>query len=93
MPVDIVTQNPFAVLSLIAAPAVLTNATSVLALSTSKPFLRAGERLRVVTGGIREKPRAMRTANGGWFISVASKTRRCCCSMPCAGCMWPWALS
>jgi len=43
-----ITQNPFAVLSLIAAPAVLTNATSVLALSTSNRFLRAGERLRAV---------------------------------------------
>ncbi len=46
---DAVTQNPFALLSLIAAPAVLTNATAVLALSTSNRFLRAGERLRAVT--------------------------------------------
>jgi hypothetical protein len=46
---DAVTQNPFAILSLIAAPAVLTNATAVLALSTSNRFLRAGERLRAVT--------------------------------------------
>jgi len=46
---DVITQNPFAILSLIAAPAVLTNATSVLALSTSNRFLRAGERLRAVT--------------------------------------------
>ena len=46
---DAVTQNPFALLSLIAAPAVLTNATAVLALSTSNRFLRAGERLRTVT--------------------------------------------
>ena len=39
-------QNPFALLSLIAAPAVLTNSASVLALSTSNRFLRASERLR-----------------------------------------------
>lgn len=42
------TDNPFALLTLIAAPAVLTNAMSVLALSTSNRFLRAGERLRVL---------------------------------------------
>ncbi len=41
--------NPFAVLSLIAAPAVLTNASSVLALSTSNRFLRAAERIRAVS--------------------------------------------
>jgi hypothetical protein len=44
-----VTTSPFALLSLIAAPAVLTNAASVLALSTSNRFLRASERLRGLT--------------------------------------------
>ena len=39
-------QNPFTLLSLIGAPAVLTNAASVLALSTSNRFLRASERMR-----------------------------------------------
>jgi Protein of unknown function (DUF2721) len=42
-------QNPFALLSLIAAPAVLTNSASVLALSTSNRFLRASERMRALT--------------------------------------------
>jgi hypothetical protein len=42
-------QNPFALLSLIAAPAVLTNAASVLALSTSNRFVRASDRLRSLT--------------------------------------------
>jgi hypothetical protein len=42
-------QNPFALLSLIAAPAVLTNAASVLALSTSNRFVRASDRLRALT--------------------------------------------
>jgi len=37
-------DNPFASLSLIAAPAVLTNASSVLALGTSNRFARAIER-------------------------------------------------
>lgn len=45
---DLGSSNPFALLTLIVAPAVLTNAMSVLALSTSNRFLRAGERLRVL---------------------------------------------
>ncbi|MDB6152418.1 MAG: hypothetical protein JWL90_871 [Chthoniobacteraceae bacterium] len=46
--IDTASQNPFALLTLIVAPAVLTNAMSVLALSTSNRFLRAGERLRLL---------------------------------------------
>lgn len=46
--------NPFALLTLIVAPAVLTNAMSVLALSTSNRFLRAGERLRVLAKELNE---------------------------------------
>src|SRR5215217_3074522 len=38
--------NPFAILTLIAAPAVLTNASSVLALGTSNRFARAVDRQR-----------------------------------------------
>ena len=47
-------QNPFALLSLIAAPAVLTNSASVLALSTSNRFLRASERLRSLAAKYEE---------------------------------------
>jgi hypothetical protein len=47
-------SNPFAILTLIVAPAVLTNAISVLALSTSNRFLRAGERLRALTKELEE---------------------------------------
>ncbi|MCU0704337.1 MAG: DUF2721 domain-containing protein [Fimbriiglobus sp.] len=38
--------NPFAVLTLIAAPAVLTNASAVMSLSTSNRFARAIDRAR-----------------------------------------------
>lgn len=44
--VDMDTANPFAVLSLIVAPAVLTNASSVLAMSTSNRLARAVDRAR-----------------------------------------------
>jgi hypothetical protein len=49
VPVGDLSGNPFALLSLIAAPAVLTNAASVLALSTSNRFLRASERMRALS--------------------------------------------
>ena len=39
-------QNPFAVLSLIVAPAILTNASSVLIMSTSNRLARAVDRAR-----------------------------------------------
>jgi hypothetical protein len=38
-------QNPFAVLTVIVAPAILTNASTVLAMSTINRFLRTRERM------------------------------------------------
>jgi hypothetical protein len=43
---EIQMQNPFAALSLIVAPAILTNAASVLAMSTSNRLARAVDRAR-----------------------------------------------
>jgi hypothetical protein len=67
MDAQFATQNPFALLTLIVAPAVLTNAMSVLALSTSNRFLRAGERLRVLAAELQaataEDERAWRLAH------------------------------
>jgi len=48
-------QNPFALLSLIAAPAVLTNAASVLVMSTTNRFLRASERMRALSVRVEEQ--------------------------------------
>ncbi len=48
MATDFTGQNPFALLTFIVAPAMLTNASTVLALSTSNRFLRTGERLRAL---------------------------------------------
>jgi len=42
---NLLTNNPFAILTFIAAPAILTNATSVLAMSTINRMLRARERM------------------------------------------------
>jgi hypothetical protein len=41
--------NPFAVLTFIAAPAILTNASSVMALGTSNRFARAIDRTRALS--------------------------------------------
>jgi hypothetical protein len=46
--------NPFAVLSLIVAPAVLTNAASVLAMSTSNRLARAVDRARELAKQLEE---------------------------------------
>jgi len=46
MDTNALTQNPFAVLTFIVAPAILTNATSVLAMSTINRMLRTRERMQ-----------------------------------------------
>jgi len=46
------TDNPFAILTTVVAPAILTNACSVLALGTSNRIARVVDRARVVSGHI-----------------------------------------
>jgi hypothetical protein len=45
-------DNPFAVLSFLAAPAILTNASTILALSTSNRLARASDRARAASAAI-----------------------------------------
>ena len=47
---DALSSSPFAVLTFIAAPAILTNASSVLTLSTGNRFARAVDRARALAG-------------------------------------------
>ena len=57
MQYQFVANNPFAVLTAIVAPAILTNACSVLALGTSNRLGRVVDRTRVVASDIaRSKP-------------------------------------
>jgi hypothetical protein len=49
-------ENPFAILTAIAAPAVLTNACSVLALGTSNRIARVVDRTRVINAELAELP-------------------------------------
>jgi hypothetical protein len=53
---DPLATNPFAVLTFIAAPAILTNASSVMALGTSNRFARAIDRARSLTAALRDEP-------------------------------------
>lgn len=50
--------NPYAALSLIVAPAVLTNASSILVLSTSNRLARAVDRARALAGQLETPPKA-----------------------------------
>src|SRR5579859_6241116 len=51
---DPLVTNPFAVLTFIAAPAILTNASSVMALGTSNRFARAVDRVRTLAKELRD---------------------------------------
>lgn len=73
MPADLSPTNPFALLTLIAAPAVLTNAMSVLALSTSNRFLRAGERLRALAAELQKTDEADERA---WRLTHINRIER-----------------
>jgi uncharacterized membrane protein len=52
---DPLTANPFAVLTFIVAPAILTNASSVMALGTSNRFARAVDRARALAKELETK--------------------------------------
>jgi len=54
VPYTSVAENPFAVLTAIVAPAILTNASSVLALGTSNRLARVVDRTRVVAAELAE---------------------------------------
>jgi len=51
-----VVDNPFAVLTLIAAPAVFTNASSVLALGTGNRLARVVDRTRILSRTLQTEP-------------------------------------
>src|SRR6185295_16894636 len=48
-PMPSLTDSPFVILSFLAAPAVLTNASTVLALGTSNRLARAADRARLLS--------------------------------------------
>ena len=66
------TQSPFAVLTFIVAPAILTNATSVLALSTINRMLRTRERMQQLFAESEHETEY----RGARFIEQANRVER-----------------
>jgi hypothetical protein len=66
------TQNPFAVLTFIVAPAILTNATSVLAMSTINRMLRTRERMHELFDESEQKPEPEK----GAYIAQVNRVER-----------------
>src|SRR2546423_322558 len=70
-----IAQSPFAVVTFIAAPALLTNASSVLAMSTINRMLRTRDRMRELylqsEGGKQLEPEASRL-----FIDQVNRVER-----------------
>jgi hypothetical protein len=61
-----VSDNPFAVLTLIAAPAVFTNASSVLALGTANRLARVVDRTRQLGTSLHSEPPAEKATAEMW---------------------------
>jgi hypothetical protein len=72
---DPLVVNPFAVLTFIAAPAILTNASSVMALGTSNRFARAVDRVRSLSRELKTctDPRADTTRARMRQLAVAQR--------------------
>lgn len=68
--------NPFAALSLIVAPAVLTNASSILILSTSNRLARAIDRARVLATQLEQPDGIPGRFSGLRLKEVSSSERR-----------------
>ena len=71
-------QSPFAVLAFIVAPAILTNATSVLAMSTITGCSGRASGCRSCSRS--RKARANSAARDSWSRPTGSSGRPCCCS-------------
>lgn len=70
------TANPFAILSLIVAPALLTNACSLLSMSTSNRLARAVDRARELTKQIEASPDISSSENARRLRELAAAEQR-----------------
>src|SRR6267378_3001490 len=69
---NLLTQNPFAVLTFIVAPAILTNAASVLAMSTINRMLRTRERMQQLFA----ESEAGSDSRGARFVEQVNRVER-----------------
>ena len=74
---DAIANNPFAVASFIAAPAVLTNATSIMALSTSNRVLRCMDRIREIGGHLKDSSQSSGDQQGHWRKQLSRADIQC----------------
>ena len=72
MGTNLLAQNPFAVLTFIVAPAILTNATSVLAMSTINRMLRTRERMQE----LYEQSEAATEYRGAAYVEQVNRVER-----------------
>ncbi|MEO6788167.1 MAG: DUF2721 domain-containing protein [Chthoniobacteraceae bacterium] len=72
MDANTLTQSPFAVLTFIAAPAILTNATSVLAMSTINRMLRTRDRMHELYAESESGP----TFRSAAFVEQVNRVER-----------------
>jgi Protein of unknown function (DUF2721) len=70
-----VAENPFAVLTAIVAPAILTNASSVLALGTSNRLGRVVDRTRIVAAEIAAATPGSELSRG-WTLQLSALEER-----------------
>ena len=76
LPVAAADANPFAVLSLIVAPAILTNASSLLAMSTSNRLARAVDRARELSKQLEKAANLASADNTRRLAELAAAERR-----------------
>lgn len=69
---NLLANNPFAVLTFIAAPAILTNATSVLAMSTINRMLRTRDRMHELL----QESESATSSYGAEFIAQVDRVER-----------------
>ena len=68
------TQSPFAVLTFIAAPALLTNSSSVLALSTINRMLRTRERMKELF--VQSEKGMLPESEKGWLMAQVDRVEK-----------------
>ncbi|HLJ91117.1 MAG TPA: DUF2721 domain-containing protein [Candidatus Angelobacter sp.] len=71
-----VTENPFAILTLVAAPAVFTNASSVLALGTSNRLARVVDRTRQLSQMLQAAPPSDISSKQTWVLHLERQEKR-----------------
>ena len=70
------TGNPFAILSFIVAPAVLTNASSLLAMSTSNRLARAVDQARELAKQLEDPGGSASPEAGRWLTELGAAEKR-----------------